>query len=88
MQEAVTIYRTLAEANPDKTNAVGAVNGLADEREARLDPSNRTLLQGWPALQAAYAGTEYVVTVRDRDTWGQERISIDQLEAHLRGRLA
>ena len=27
----------LTEANPDKTNAVGAVNALADEREARLD---------------------------------------------------
>ncbi len=30
--------RMLTEANPDKTNAVGAVAGLAEEREARLDP--------------------------------------------------
>jgi glycyl-tRNA synthetase len=27
------------------------------------------------------------VTVRDRDTWEQERIAIDQLETYLRGRL-
>ena len=31
----------LTEANPDKTNAVGAVLGLAEEREARLDPQSR-----------------------------------------------
>src|SRR6185295_18028160 len=28
------------------------------------------------------------VTVRDRDTWQQERIKIDELEANLSGRLA
>jgi isobutyryl-CoA mutase len=59
--------RMLAEANPDKTNAVGAVAGLADEREARLDPRARRLLESWPELQRAYAGDEYVVSVRDRE---------------------
>ena len=59
--------RMLAEANPDKTNAVGAVAGLAEEREARLDPRGRRLLDGWPDLQRAYAGDEYVVSVRDRE---------------------
>ena len=42
--------RMLAEANPDKINAVGAVTGLADEREARLDPQAKKLLAGWPQL--------------------------------------
>ncbi len=59
--------RMLVEANPDKTNAVGAVKGLADAREARLDANARRLLAGWPALQRAYAGDEYVVTVRGRE---------------------
>ncbi len=59
--------RMLTEANPEKMNAVGAVNGLAAEREQRLDPNARRLLAEWPALQQAYAGDEYVVTVRDRE---------------------
>ena len=59
--------RMLMEANPGKSNAVGAVVSLADARDARLDPQARQLLQGWPALQKAYAGDEYVVRVRDRE---------------------
>ncbi len=59
--------RMLAAANPEKTNAVGAVAGLADEREARLDPRARRLLDDWPETQRAYAGDEFVVTVRDRE---------------------
>jgi methylmalonyl-CoA mutase len=59
--------RMLMAANPEKTNAFGAVNSLAAEREARLDPKARRLLADWPELQRAYAGDEYVVTVRDRE---------------------
>ena len=59
--------RMLMEANPEKTNAFGAVNSLAAEREARLDANARRLLAGWPELRRAYAGDEYVVTVRDRE---------------------
>jgi methylmalonyl-CoA mutase len=59
--------RMLAEAKPEKTNAVGAVTALAEERQARLDPGARRLLESWPDLQRAYAGDEYVVTVRDRE---------------------
>ena len=59
--------RMLAAANPEKTNAVIAVSGLADEREARLEPRARRLLESWPELQRAYAGDEYVVTMRDRE---------------------
>ena len=59
--------RMLKEANPEKTNAFGAVNCLAAERESRLDANAARLLAGWPELQRAYAGDEYVVTVRDRE---------------------
>ena len=57
----------LFEANPDKTNAYGAVNALADEREARLDPRSRRLLADWPGLRRAYAQDEYVHAVRERE---------------------
>jgi methylmalonyl-CoA mutase len=67
IQQLRASARMLVEANPDKTNAVGAVNGLADEREARLDRRARAVLAGWPALQRAYAGDEYVVTVRGKE---------------------
>ena len=40
--------RMLTEANPVKTNAVGAVLGLAEERDARLAPESRRLLAEWP----------------------------------------
>ena len=59
--------RMLLDANPDKTNAVGAVTSLADEREARLDPVAKKLLAGWPALRQAYAGDELVVIVRGKE---------------------
>src|SRR6185437_631806 len=67
IQQLREAARMLGDANPAKSNAVGAVNGLADERETRLDPQARALLAGWPALQQAYAGDDYVVTVRDRE---------------------
>ena len=59
--------RMLSEANSDKGNAVVAVQGLADEREARLDPRARRLLAMWPQMQKAYAGDEYVVRIRDKE---------------------
>ncbi|HEY4958226.1 MAG TPA: fused isobutyryl-CoA mutase/GTPase IcmF, partial [Caldimonas sp.] len=67
VQQLRASARMLVEANPDKSNAVGAVAGLADEREARLDPHARRLLDAWPALQRAYAGDEYVVRVRGKE---------------------
>ena len=36
-----------------------AVESLAEEREAALDPEARALLDGWPALREAYSGAEY-----------------------------
>jgi methylmalonyl-CoA mutase len=59
--------RMLTEANPEKTNAVGAVSALAAEREARLEPGARKLLAMWPDMQRAYAGDDYVVKIRDKE---------------------
>src|SRR5436190_11763222 len=67
VQQLKESARMLTEANPVKTNAVGAVLGLADEREARLEPESRRLLAGWPELQRAYAGDELVVKVRESE---------------------
>src|SRR5438105_3251030 len=40
---------------------------LAAAREARLDAGARKLLAMWPQMQAAYAGDEYVVKIRDKE---------------------
>jgi isobutyryl-CoA mutase len=67
IQQLRASSRMLFEANPDKTNAFGAVNALADEREARLDSRSKKLLADWPALRSAYAQDEYVHAVRGRE---------------------
>ena len=40
---------------------------LIVQREQQLDPRANGLLSGWPAMQAAYAADEFVVTVRERE---------------------
>ena len=52
---------------PNKSNAVGAVNALAEERDARLAPRARRLLADWPGLRHAYMQDEYVHAVRGRE---------------------
>ncbi|MEY2654485.1 MAG: hypothetical protein RLZZ524_1513, partial [Pseudomonadota bacterium] len=59
--------RMLFEAIPEKHRARDAVTDLADQREARLDADARKLLAQWPQMQAAYAGDEYVVKIRDKE---------------------
>ena len=55
-------------ANPDKTNAVGAVTALADEREARLDPRREQAARRLAGAAARpMPATSYVVTVRDKE---------------------
>lgn len=44
-----------------------ALEKLASEKETQLSGSARQLLEQWPAMQAAYAGDEYVVKVRDQE---------------------
>ncbi len=59
--------RMLAAGKPDKPRAAEAAINLAEEREARLDADARKLLAMWPQMQAAYAGDEYVVKIRDKE---------------------
>ena len=40
---------------------------LIHDRDAKLDPRAKKLLEMWPQMQAAYAGDEYVVKIRDRE---------------------
>jgi isobutyryl-CoA mutase len=44
-----------------------ALDALIADRNARLAPAARELLDQWPALQKAYAGDEYVVKIRDKE---------------------
>ncbi|MEY4268194.1 MAG: hypothetical protein RIS90_2729 [Pseudomonadota bacterium] len=59
--------RMLKEADASKTRAVEAVLDLAGQRDAHLGAAERKLLAQWPAMQAAYAGDEYVVKIRDKE---------------------
>ena len=43
------------------------LDGLIADREQRLDPRARKLLEIWPQVRASYAGDEYVVKIRDRE---------------------
>ena len=61
LQEAA---RMLAEAGGSDTSAL---DDLAAQRDASLDAAARKLLAMWPAMQAAYAGDEYVVKIRDKE---------------------
>jgi len=47
--------------------ATAPIDGLLEQREAKLDPRARKLLDMWPQTRAAYAGDEYVVRIRDRE---------------------
>ncbi len=40
---------------------------LIAERERKLDPRSKRLLEMWPDMQQAYSGDEYVVKIRDRE---------------------
>lgn len=56
--------RMLSEAGGSDT---AALTDLAAQRDASLDPAAKKLLAMWPAMQAAYAGDEYVVKIRDKE---------------------
>ncbi len=43
------------------------LDALIQERDAGLEAASKQLLAAWPEMQAAYAGDEYVVKVRDKE---------------------
>jgi isobutyryl-CoA mutase len=57
----------LTVGKPDKPKAAEAAINLAEQREARLDPTAKKLLAQWPDMQKAYAGDDYVVKIRDKE---------------------
>jgi len=59
--------RMLKLDDASKVNAFDAVMDLAEQREAHLGAAEKKLLAQWPAMQAAYAGEEYVVKMRDKE---------------------
>jgi isobutyryl-CoA mutase len=46
---------------------IGGIDSLIADRNARLDPRARKLIDMWPQTKAAYAGDEYVVRIRDKE---------------------
>jgi methylmalonyl-CoA mutase len=48
-------------------SAPAEIDTLIAERDAKLDPRSRKLLDMWPKTKAAYTGDEYVVKIRDKE---------------------
>jgi isobutyryl-CoA mutase len=59
--------RTGAQAAHPDTNSNADLDHLIAERERKLDPRARKLLEMWPDMRQAYSGDEYVVKIRDRE---------------------
>jgi methylmalonyl-CoA mutase len=67
-QQLTESARMLAEAQADAdAGTLSALTDLADTRDASMDAGAKKLLAMWPAMQAAYAGDEYVVKIRDKE---------------------
>ena len=67
LQQLRETARMLHEDDATRSGARDTVLALAQRREGGLDGAARALLEGWPALKAAYAGDEFVVKVRDKE---------------------
>src|SRR5574343_1509885 len=67
VQQLTESARMLAEDSTEKNGARNTVLALAEQRTARLHPDARQLLAQWPDMVKAYAGSEYVVKIRDKE---------------------
>jgi len=67
IQQLREAARMLSEGKPDRAKAAEAAIDLAVKREDNLGNAERKLLAQWPDMQAAYAGDEYVVKIRDKE---------------------
>lgn len=68
----VVIARERQQLQESKRMLAGAgksadFDDLITERENRLDGESKKLISMWPDMQAAYAGDEYVVKIRDKE---------------------
>jgi methylmalonyl-CoA mutase len=62
-QQLLASQAMLAAAGKD----TGVLDPLIAEKNARLDPGSKALLEGWPETKKTYAGEEHVVRVRGRE---------------------
>ena len=46
---------------------VAALDALGNDKDAALSAESKRLIAGWPQLQAAYAGDDFVTRVRDKE---------------------
>ena len=67
VQQLKAAAAMLKVGKPDRAPAAEAALDLAGHRKARMDADARALLAQWPDMQAAYAGDEYVVKIRDKE---------------------
>ncbi|CAN7526140.1 methylmalonyl-CoA mutase family protein [Trinickia sp. LjRoot230] len=75
LSEARRMLAESSDASSDASPPTGQTNAntlrhldsLAAERDARLGEREHALLEAWPQMAAAYAGDEYIATVRGRE---------------------
>ena len=67
LQQLRETARMLHADDATRDGAKTTVLRLADERAVRQEPAAAKLLSQWPSMQAAYAGDEYVVKIRDKE---------------------
>jgi methylmalonyl-CoA mutase len=67
IQQLQATAQMLKKDKPERSRAMEAVLDLATQREQNQDPRAKKLLAQWPAMQAAYAGDEYIVKIRDKE---------------------
>jgi isobutyryl-CoA mutase len=67
IQQLQATAQMLKKDKPERSRAMEAVLDLAAQREQNQDPRAKKLLAQWPAMQAAYAGDEYIVKIRDKE---------------------
>ncbi len=67
IQQIRETARMLELEDPGQMQSVQAVTQLAEQRENHLGAAEKKLLAQWPAMQAAYAGEEYIVNMRGKE---------------------
>ena len=63
LQETKRMLSTAGKAQ----DVVGGIDDLIAERDNHLNAESKKLISMWPDMQAAYAGDEYVVKIRDKE---------------------
>ncbi len=67
LQQLRATSAMLGTDKPERHRAREAVDDLAAQRDARLDPAAKKLLDQWPEMQRQYAADEYVVKIRGKE---------------------